>query len=83
MPKVIDVDSSKLLARTPFGRLPMLYGKTLVERSFPMNISAGPFTLVKHTEGVAAAIEMLVTTIDNVEIRQQAFVDFKHYGIIS
>ncbi|KAF8951451.1 hypothetical protein BGZ52_011685, partial [Haplosporangium bisporale] len=32
---------------------------------------------------VAAALEMIVTTIDNVEIRQQAFLDFKHYGIIS
>lgn len=106
MPKVIDVDSSKPPTRTPFGRLPMLPGKTLVQRSFPMSISAGPYTLVKHTEmtdklknrvinnvdtwsemplkkDVAAAIEMMVTTIDDVKIRQKAFVDFKHYGIIS
>ncbi|KFH69306.1 hypothetical protein MVEG_04121 [Podila verticillata NRRL 6337] len=106
MPKVIDVDSSKPLVRTPFSRLPMLPGKTLMERSFPMNISAGPSTLVKYTEmtdklknrvinnvdtwsemplkkDVAAAIEMMVTTINNVEIRQQAFVGFKHYGTIS
>ncbi|KAF9371711.1 hypothetical protein CPC16_002893 [Podila verticillata] len=106
MSKVIDFDSSKPLARTPFGRLCMLPGKTLVEGSFLMNTSAGPSTLIKHTEmtdklkncvinnvdtwsemplkkDVAAAIEMMVTTMDNVEIRQQVFVDFKHCSIIS
>ncbi|KAF9370385.1 hypothetical protein CPB97_002779 [Podila verticillata] len=105
MPKVIDVDSSKPPTRTPFGRLPMLPGKTLVERSFLMSISAGPYTLVKHTEmtdklkncvinnvdtwsemllkkDVAVAIEMMVMMID-AEIHQKAFVEFKHYGIIS
>ncbi|KAG0315738.1 hypothetical protein BG000_005091 [Podila horticola] len=96
MPKVVDVDSSKPPTRTPFGRLPMPPSKTLVQRSFPMSISAGPYTLVKHTEmtdklnnrvinnvdtwsemplkkDVATAIEMMVTTIDDVEIRQKAF----------
>ncbi|KAF9299869.1 hypothetical protein BG003_003533, partial [Podila horticola] len=61
-----------------------------------MSISAGPYTLVKHTEmtdnlknrvinnvdtwsemppkkDVAAAIKMMVTTIDDVEIHQKAF----------
>ncbi|KAG0009307.1 hypothetical protein BGZ81_003510 [Podila clonocystis] len=106
MPKVIDIDSSKPPTRTPFSRLTMLPGKTLVERSFPMSISAGPYTLIKHMEmtdklksrvinnvdtwsemplrrDVTMAIKMMVTMIDDIEIRLKAFVDFKHYGIIS
>ncbi|KAG0313196.1 hypothetical protein BG000_005970, partial [Podila horticola] len=100
MLKVMDVDSSNPPTRTPFGMLPMLPGKTLVQRSFPMSISARPYTLVKHTEitdklknrvinsvdtwsEMPLKKDMMVTMIDDVEIRQKAFVDFKHYGIIA
>ncbi|KAF9307013.1 hypothetical protein BG003_000817, partial [Podila horticola] len=64
MPKVVDVDSSKPPTRTPFGRLPILPGKTLVQRSFPMSISSGPYTLVKLTEMTDRLKNRVINNVD-------------------